>query len=914
MMNSPQQSGVSAAERSAEVLRVGTWNVSHWTAAKAHIVASEVGVDILAVQETHLAPFPLECAHGTARRVGLQLYHGHPVPAMAQAVYGRSCGVGFLAQQGVALMPMLPQGAAWRRLHALGRLHAVRLAPRSGLQHGLLLLSVYAPLQVRAQQVLREQFVALLLEVTHALDMQMPTLLLGDFNGSADPSKDFLSDSGRRRPVCPLLAHLLGPGAAWVDVHRSLMEEVPWTFQNRDSKANLSASRIDLVLANHSAMNLICQASVLQSVCDGGHSPVLVGIRLGSPVGIIWQCPRPRLPPLLCCCSLELSQSNEWRTLVGQWLTSPQVGSILDPNATHTSSSLSTALVDAMQQLVALAGGWVTRPAIRRQAYDSVELRLARKVLGNLHSLSRLLRKVVAGSVGSWPRALFHLLDRLDRDGLHFPQQSAAGLLTLVDSAISTQRSLVARITRELRKLRHERWSGSLASLWRDRPGVVFHWLHAEGAPWGSTPILDAAGQQCTTVATVDASVQAYWVHSVLRQHAHADTDSLWGTFLASPFGSYIPKMQWPRLPWTGERVRHVMGRMREGAAPGSLGIPLAVWKVMPSALHEAVARLLTLIELDGMWPVEWTQAYVTMIPKASGGSRPQDQRPITVLDVLYRIWSKGVVLAWAPTLQQAYLGPTAMGFRAGAGTVHVVQLLTDLIALQRKRREALWFASFDVEKCYDSLPWWAVFGVMLEAGIPPSLVACFQSFYGALRRQFRFGQVDGEFWQATNGLAQGCPASPDLLNILLEPFHRWAVAKGHGVEVTPGCRVASVSFADDVALIADSKGRLETLVAAYLQWCALLGVRVTKVQVWTNLKGTHTVRTTIAEVQTSPTFKIVGVVLGANEQLATQVHFAPPAGESIGNGTSLAHAGAAISHMWPNVEGGCVAPGIVWL
>ena len=876
MMNSLPRPGASAADPPAGILRVGTWNVSHWTAAKANIIASDIGADITAVQETHLAAFPLECAHGTARRVGLHLYHGQPVPPLAQAVYGRSCGVGFLAQQGVALSPVLPQGAAWRRLHAMGRLHAVRLMPRTGLQQGILLLSIYAPLQVRAQRVLREQFVELLLEVTHALDMQTPTLLLGDFNGSADPPRDFLSESGKNRPVCPLLAQLLGPGAAWVDVHRSLMQEVPWTFQNRDSQAHLSASRIDLVLANHSAMALICQASVLQTVSDGGHSPVLVGIRLDTPAGISWHRPRPRLPPLLCCSSSALAQSTEWRELIAQWLESPQVVRVLDIDTAHTASSLSTALVASLQHLVALAGGWVSRPAVRRQAYDSAELRLARRVLGNLHSLSRLVHKLMVGPAGSWPRSMDQLLSRLDSDGLCLPRDSAAALMPLVEKALSTQKALVARITKELRKLRHERWSNSLASLWRDRPGVVFNWLHAVGAPWGSTPILDSTGNQCTTIAAVDAAVQAYWVKSVLRQHADVDTKTLWNAFLESPFGSHIPKLQWPTLPWTGERVRQVLGKMREGAAPGSVGIPLAVWKMLPTSLHEALARLLTLVETERTWPVEWVHAYVAMIPKSAGGSRPQDQRPITVLDVLYRIWSKGVVLAWTPVLQEAYLGPTAMGFRAGTGTLHVVQLLTDLIALQRKRRAALWFASFDVEKCYDSLPWWAVFGVMSETGIPSQLVACFQSFYGALERRFRFGQVDGDVWRATNGLAQGCPASPDLLNILMEPFHCWAVAEGHGVEVMPGCRVASVSFADDVAMVAGSKKELETLVAAYLQWCSLLGVRVTKVQAWTNLPGNHLVKAADKEVPTSPTFKMVGVVLGTSELIATKEHFAP--------------------------------------
>ena len=123
-----------------------------------------------------------------------------------------ACGVGFLAKQGL-VFPVVPAGAAWRRLHAMSRLHAVRVAPRPGLPHGVLLFSVYTPLQVRAQQAVRAQFVSLMLELCHTLDMQVPTLLLGDFNGSADPPRDFLSASRLKRAVCPLLTQLLGPGA-----------------------------------------------------------------------------------------------------------------------------------------------------------------------------------------------------------------------------------------------------------------------------------------------------------------------------------------------------------------------------------------------------------------------------------------------------------------------------------------------------------------------------------------------------------------------------------------------------------------------------------------------------------------------------------------------------------------------------
>jgi exonuclease III len=289
------------------VLRVGTWNMSHWTAEKVAMVAENIAVDILALQETHLAQVPVEVAHTTARCAGLHLHHGRPVAARPHSEHGRSCGVGFLCRQGIPLALATPSCPSWSMLHTMCRLHAVQLAPRQGLPRGLLLISVYAPLRGHGQDVVRARFDLAMMELVHALDMQVPTLLVGDFNGSACPSRDFQSASGSRRAACPLLAQLLGPGAPWVDVQVALGAlPLSWTFQAVDSHGKVSASRIDLILANHVALNLIRTATVQDEIHHGGHSPVVVELVLHSGV-INWQPPALSCP--LCCSDPPLSCS-----------------------------------------------------------------------------------------------------------------------------------------------------------------------------------------------------------------------------------------------------------------------------------------------------------------------------------------------------------------------------------------------------------------------------------------------------------------------------------------------------------------------------------------------------------------------------------------------------------------------------
>lgn len=60
-----------------------------------------------------------------------------------------------------------------------------------------------------------------------------------------------------------------------------------------------------------------------------------------------------------------------------------------------------------------------------------------------------------------------------------------------------------------------------------------------------------------------------------------------------------------------------------------------------------------------------------------------------------------------------------------------MVQLLQDLVALQVRRGEEL---SFDIKKCYDSLPWWALFWVARHAGIRKEVVRGFEAFCTQLR------------------------------------------------------------------------------------------------------------------------------------------------------------------------------------
>ena len=310
-------SGGSGFPGSESVL-VGTWNVSWWVQDRL-VPIIDLAPQVLALQETKLSPLPLEAAKGALRRRGWSLHHGHPVPATRVGIYGEQCGVAFLSAPGVAVAPLFPRGPSWRRLHAMARVHAVEIPPRAGLPRGLRLFSVYAPLKRDAE--LKAAFAGELWSLVCDLDLQVPTLLMGDFNGSVDPTRDY--SAGEQRTVCPVLSRLLGPGGPLIDLHRALCPGVlDPTFRLARGDGSTGWSRCDLILGNHAALPLVARVFVATGVMDGGHSPVLIELRMRS-LAIPWTAPRPRLPAVLRLTPAELRASANWRALLDRWQLHP---------------------------------------------------------------------------------------------------------------------------------------------------------------------------------------------------------------------------------------------------------------------------------------------------------------------------------------------------------------------------------------------------------------------------------------------------------------------------------------------------------------------------------------------------------------------------------------------------------------
>ena len=110
---------------------------------------------------------------------------------------------------------------------------------------------------------------------------------------------------------------------------------------------------------------------------------------------------------------------------------------------------------------------------------------------------------------------------------------------------------------------------------------------------------------------------------------------------------------------------------------------------------------------------------------------------------------------------------------------------------------------SYDVTKCFDTLPWEDVRNSLVTCGVHPSTARALHSHWSTLRRIWKIqGRYQACSFAARNGRMQCDPVAPACLAAFLaEPVHH--------IELCWPSVVVS-QYADDIVLLSHDAGRLE--------------------------------------------------------------------------------------------------------
>lgn len=258
--------------------------------------------------------------------------------------------------------------------------------------------------------------------------------------------------------------------------------------------------------------------------------------------------------------------------------------------------------------------------------------------------------------------------------------------------------------------------------------------------------------------------------------------------------------------PPTEAQALALLRRLKPHKAPGPDGLASDFYREFAEVLAPRFLPVLTAFHVSGYVPPDVKLGIVTPFYKGKGNRADlANWRPITLLNTPYKLLALYLGTRLTPLLPQLVSpGQTSnVPGRTCVSNVHAVSLAIAIATL--KRADSV-FLFLDSEKAFDNVKWPYLWDALAAFGIPPGFITLCTSLYTDAQV---FVSINGHLTLPITlgkGVRQGCPASPILYILYLEPI-RLALERPCPQSVRAWLPVTSPStyaHADDLVIITD--------------------------------------------------------------------------------------------------------------
>uniref|UniRef100_A0A803K7H0 Reverse transcriptase domain-containing protein n=1 Tax=Xenopus tropicalis TaxID=8364 RepID=A0A803K7H0_XENTR len=254
--------------------------------------------------------------------------------------------------------------------------------------------------------------------------------------------------------------------------------------------------------------------------------------------------------------------------------------------------------------------------------------------------------------------------------------------------------------------------------------------------------------------------------------------------------------------PITEEEVITAIKTLKSSSSPGPDGLPASYYKKFKEFLTPHLTTLFNDMMQGHSLPTDMLQANLSLLPKPNKDTTNiQNYRPISVLNVDIKLFSK-ILGSRLNKLMPKLIHPDQSGFILGRQTTDAIRRLLNIIADTNTSKSPILVLMLDVYKAFDSVTWPYLFNVLPRFNISGAFLEGLRVIYNNPTANIRLFHKPSPPIQIKRGTRQGCPLSPLLFALAMEPLAQLIRTNTDISGYTKGSKEYKISlYADDICM-----------------------------------------------------------------------------------------------------------------
>lgn len=225
----------------------------------------------------------------------------------------------------------------------------------------------------------------------------------------------------------------------------------------------------------------------------------------------------------------------------------------------------------------------------------------------------------------------------------------------------------------------------------------------------------------------------------------------------------------------TIEELGEAARSMPKLKCPGPDGLPVEFYQQAWTLVGPLLLQVLNDGTGKGTFPTNITRGLIVLLPKKNDQRLLTNKRPITLLNVAYKIGAKAMQKRLTPILQRI-IAPQQFVFLPGRNIHHSLLLLGEMLHQAKVSGEEHVLLKFDVIKAFDRLEWPFRLAVLDKIGMNGMLTDFLKASFASASSSVALDGLPTPGFALKRSVRRGCPLSPllfiigfDTLNHLLQ-------------------------------------------------------------------------------------------------------------------------------------------------